>query len=131
MKNANAIPTSQVPVLRLKCYHASVHYIGKGPQDAVTNHYGHNSFDLVDPVEGTAKLLQTWLNDVNEDGGAMLRHLEIEDRRGVHRFIAQRRGSGAMFLEGSIKFDSYTDYDSVLPNLGVTDATMDVSGGLQ
>jgi hypothetical protein len=121
MKNANAIPTSQVPSLRLKCYHLSVHTSTvRHPFDAVLNHYGHSTFELVDPEEGTSLQIQKWLNDETADGGPPLRHLEIEDRNGVHQFVAQRRGHAGMFLENSIRFDAYTDYDSVLPNPGVT-----------
>lgn len=120
MKNANAIPTLQVPVLRLKCYHLSVHTSTvRHPFDAVPNHYGHRTFELVDPEEGTGLQIQKWLNDRTADGDPTLRHLEIEDRNGVHRFVAQRRGHAGMFLEKSIRFDAYADYDSVLPNTGV------------
>lgn len=120
MKKPNAVPTASVPVLRLKCYHVCVHTSGSSPYDAVKGHYGLNSFELVDPSEG-APQLQTWLNEEETDGGPTLRHLEIEDRHGVHRYIAQRRGSVAVFTKDSIIFDSFSDYDSVLPNPGVTD----------
>lgn len=121
MKKANAIPTSEVQELRLKCYHLCVVDTGHHSFDSVQNHYGHNQFELVDPAEGTSKPVSAWRNEEAADGGGTLRHLIIEDRYGVHRFIAQRRGSVAVFTKDSIIFDSFSDYDSVLSNPGVTD----------
>jgi hypothetical protein len=124
-KAPDAVPTAEVPVLRLKCYHLSVMNMGVSPYDAVNNHSGHYNFELVDPVEGTSALVQEWLNDETADGGPTLRHLEIEDRSGVRRFVAQRRGNSSMFFEGCIKFDAYTDYAGVRPNPGVTEMMME------
>lgn len=120
-KKPGAVPTADVPVLRLKCYHLGVHNMGISPYDSVKGHSGHLSIELVDPVEGTSALVQAWLNDETEDGGPTLRHLEIEDRNGVRRLIAQRRGNSSLFHKDSIRFDTYTDYAGVLPNPGVVD----------
>lgn len=120
-KRPDAVPTAQVPVLQLKCYHLAVMNKGVSPYDAVRYHSGHNSFELVDPAEDTRELVQAWLNDETADGGPTLRHLEIEDRGGVRRFVAQRRGNTSMFFDGCISFDAYTDYAGVLPNPGVAE----------
>lgn len=124
VKAPDAVPTAEVPVLQLKCYHLCVHNVGLSPYDAVRNHSGHNSFELVDPAEGTRELVQAWLNAETADGGPTLRHLEIEDRTGVRRFVAQRRGNLSMFFDGSITFDAYTDFAGVLPNPGVVPEAM-------
>lgn len=124
-KAPDAVPTAEVAILRLKCYHLSVQNMGVSPYDAIKGHAGHNSFELVDPVEGTSALVQAWLNDETADGGPTLRHLEIEDRSGVRRFIAQRRGNTSSHFKDSIRFDAYTDYAGVLPNPGVTEMMME------
>ena len=121
-KAPDAVPTSEVPLLHLKCYHLAVMNMGVSPYDAVKNHSGHNSFELVDPEEGASAALQAWANDETADGGRTLRHLVIEDRSGQRRFIAQRRGQVSLYIPGTISFDAYTDYAGVLPNPGVVES---------
>lgn len=120
-KRPDAIPTSQVPELRLQCYHLSVTTVGKAPHDSVKGHSGHNFIELVDPEPDTSQLLQAWANECwdNRDEGPVMRHLIITDRHGERRFIAQRMGNTIAALGGCIKFDTYTDYAGVLPNPGV------------
>jgi hypothetical protein len=67
-------------------------------------------------VEDVAEQLQTWLNERGRDHSPTLRHLEIEDRHGVHWFPDQRCGDIFVFCEDSIAFESFTDSDSVLPD---------------
>ncbi|HDR9106063.1 TPA: hypothetical protein QDB04_002920 [Burkholderia vietnamiensis] len=116
MKKADAIPSSQVPVLKLKCYHMSLHTstpLVPEPEGAFSVFH---SFDLIDPAEGVAELLQAWLAERDETINPTLRHLEIEDRHGVHRFPDQRCGDIFVFCEDSVAFESFTDSDSVLPD---------------
>jgi hypothetical protein len=115
LKKPDAIPTSQVPVLRLKCYHMSLHTSTAATANEATPHCVFSSFDLIDPVEGVAELLQEWLNERDGDDAPTLRHIEIEDRHGTHRFPDQRCGDIFVFCEDSIAFELYTDSDSVLP----------------
>jgi hypothetical protein len=119
MKNADAIPTSKVPVLHVKCYHVCAVNLFRHSTDAIPNHHGHTRFELVDPDEDAKKLLRAWLAEEDEQYRGTLRHLVIEDRYGVHRYNAQRRGTSSIGYEGMFAFDAYTDYDSVLPNPGV------------
>ena len=109
------IPTADVPLLVLKCYHA-----------AVLQGTELNRHVLVDPAPGTLQLLQQWRNDgwayVTEgDDCRGLRHLEIHDRNGVHRYVCQRPGFSMCDLKNAIHFDCRTDYASVQPNPGVED----------
>jgi hypothetical protein len=119
MKKSNAVPTTAVQVLRLKCYHLCVNTRGAGPFDSVAPHYGHHQFELVDPTAVTCELVQAWVREADADGGPTLRHLAIEHRHGVRHFTAQRRGNAAVVGNGCLTFDSYTDYDSVLPGSGL------------
>ncbi|MBU9200017.1 hypothetical protein KTD31_01190 [Burkholderia multivorans] len=116
MNKADAIPTSQIPVLKLKCYHMSLHTSTPltPAEDGAFSVF--HSFDLIDPVEGVAELLQAWLAERDGTGGPTLRHIEVEDRHGVHRFADQRCGDIFVFCEDSIAFESYTDSNSVLPD---------------
>ena len=125
VKAPEPVPTADVPVLKLKCYHLSVQSMGVSPYDAVPNHSGHKMFELVDPVQDTSALVQAWLNEETADGGPTLRHLDIEDRGGVRRFVAQRRGNMSMHFKDCVSFDAFTDYAGVLPNPGVTEMMME------
>ena len=119
VKESDAVPTSEVPLLHLKCYHLCVHNVGVSPFDAVKNHSGHYSFELVDPEEGAMAALQEWANEQSSTGGRTLRHLVIEDRTGARRFVAQRRGQISLYTKEKISFDAYTDFAGVKPNPGV------------
>lgn len=119
VKAPDAVPTAQVPVLQLKCYHLCVHNLGVSPFDAVTNHSGHYSFELVDPAEGAKAALQEWANEQSSTGGRTLRHLVIEDRTGARRFVAQRRGQVSLYTKEKISFDAYADFAGVVPHPGV------------
>lgn len=105
------IPTSEIAHLRLKCYHM-----------AMFTRAGERHFELVDPTQQSAVALMAWQSDFrDEDGKSPLRHLVIEDRRGEHRFVCQRRGQHAAHLGSSIVFETRDDYDSLLPNPGVAE----------
>lgn len=127
-KAPDAVPTAEVPLLHLKCYHLCVHNQGVSPFDAVKNHSGHYSFELVDPEEGAMAALQAWANDETADGGRTLRHLVIQDRFGERHFIAQRRGQISLYTKEKISFDAYTDFAGVLPNPGVAEMSAEFEG---
>ena len=116
MKKQDAIPTSQVPVLRLKCYHMCLHTSTAATANDESPHCVFSSFELVDQAEGVAELVEAWMNERGSDGTPTLRHLAIEDRHGTHRFPDQRCGDIFVFCEDSIAFESFTDSDSVLPD---------------
>lgn len=130
VKAPDAVPAAEVPVLRLQCYHLSVMNLGLSPYDAVRNHSGHYSFELVDPAKGTCELVQAWLNDCTADGGPTLRHLEIEDRSGVRKFSAQRAGKTSTLFKDSIRFDAYRDYSGILPTPGAVEMVAESVGGV-
>lgn len=114
MKKPDAIPSSQVPVLRLKCYHMCLHTSTAATANEESPHCVFSSFELVDQAEGVAEAVEAWMNERGSDGVAALRHIEIEDRHGKHRFPDQRCGDIFVFCEHSIAFESFTDSDSVL-----------------
>ncbi len=114
MDNPNAIPTAQIPVMRINCYHLSLRTSTGLADDLKTAQQVFHAFDLVDPAAGVSEQLQAWLNERGSDHSPTLRHIEIEDRHGLHRFPDQRCGDIFVFCEDSIAFESFTDRDSVL-----------------
>jgi hypothetical protein len=106
------IPTSEVPILVLKCYHLSAFASAQRTQ-----------LEFVDPARDVSHLLQEWSGATwRDDGASSIRHLEVHDRRGVRRFLCQRSGQVATYHSDCIRFECLTDYDSVLPNPGVLES---------
>lgn len=105
MTQSNRTPAAQVEILRVECFHLSMF-----------QNQGINHFELVDPAPGVLEQLQAW--DPNTE-----RHLEVQDRGTLHKFIFQRRGQ-IFNLKGSIRVDTTGDFSRILPR----PATEDILG---